>query len=290
MSKVFLSPPHMSGQERRFVGDRVRQQLHRPARTHGRCVRARIRRLHWVALRAGAQQRHSGDAPGLAASGRGTRRRGDRLDSHLHRQRNAGDLRGRVPGVRRCGSGHLEHGPRSAGRGTRRVPKGGARSQGRDSHRPLRPVLRPGPHPGSLRPLRDARDYGLGRGGRGHLQGQACRCRFAGGRLFVQREQDHHDLWRRHAGLRGPRPHRAGAVPFSAGPRPRSPLPALPDRLQLSDEQHPGGHRSRAARGFGRAGGRATDPCSRTGRLLGICRGSNSCRKPPTEGLPAGSP
>ena len=63
-----------------------------------------------------------------------------------------------------------------------------------------------------------------------HLQGTRRGLVRTDRRLLLQRQQDHHDLGRRHAGVGGEGARREGALPGAAGPRPRSPLPALGPR------------------------------------------------------------
>ena len=67
--------------------------------------------------------------------------------------------------------------------------------------------------------------------------------------VLVQRQQDHHHLGRRDAGVGRRGPGREGAVSGHPGARPGAALPALRDRLQLPDDQHPGCHRPRTAQG-----------------------------------------
>ena len=64
--------------------------------------------------------------------------------------------------------------------------------------------------------------------------------------FFLQRQQDHHDLGRGHAGVEQPSFDRQGAVLGDAIARPGAALRALRGGLQLPDEQCASGHRPRA--------------------------------------------
>jgi hypothetical protein len=67
-----------------------------------------------------------------------------------------------------------------------------------------------------------------------------------------QRQQDHHDVGRGHAGFARQGPDRPRPQAVAAGARSDPVVRARGDRLQLPDEQRAGGHRPRPARGAGR--------------------------------------
>ena len=145
------------------------------------------------------------------------------------------------------------------------------------SHRRRVPRARRGP------------DRGCGRGARRDLPRPPGRQLRAPGRVLVQRQQDHHDLGRRDAGLGRRGPDRQGAFPRHPGARPRAALPALRDRLQLPAVERARRDRPRPARGArGPGRGPPAPTSSTTGASSAACPGWSSCPRRATAGRPAG--
>ena len=244
--RIYLSPPHVSREERALLLDAFDSNWIAPLGPHVNAFEREFADAvgveHAVALSSCTAALHL--AMILLGIGPGD----EVLTSTMTfaATANAITLRRRLAGVHRQRRGHLEHGPDAAGRRTSSLRRAKSAAQGRPRRRSVRPVRRLRADPRGVRPVRRSHRRGRRRGAGRRLR------RPVGRHLRLDRRFSFNGNKIITTGGGGmlacnsQRRGRSGAVPGHAGPRSGAALSTFPSRLQLPHEQFVGGGRPRA--------------------------------------------
>ena len=287
--RIYLSPPDVGATERALLLDAFDSGWIAPLGPHVDDFEREFARTvgvpYAVALSSGTAALHLG----LQILGVG--RRDEVITSTLTFAATANAIcyQGASPVFLDVSTRHLDAGSGSARGRARGAGAQQPAGRGRGRRRSLRTVRRIRANRSAVRPLRRPAHRGCGRGPRRDLRlAQSRRLRGLRG-VLVQRQQDHHDQRRRHAGVEQPRDRRAGASSLHPGAPAGRPLRARRRRLQLPPEQPARRGRPRAARTARRAKLRAAATSTRsTARRSRTGPESRSCPKRHTAGRTPG--